>query len=319
MHCRTESSHRHRRGRLLSTALVGALALALSIPAQAAFAAPGYLTDPTLPPGSYQEQNLGADRTADDFFYRIPALAHLGDGVILASWDARPGSAADAPNPNSIIQRRSTDNGKTWSDLQIIAAGDAAAPKYGYSDPSYVVDHETGRVFNFFVYSKDVSFQGSRYGNDDADRNIISAAVIHSDDQGVTWSDPELITDVVKPANGAVVNGDYQPVAGDVRGVFATSGEGIQLRYGAHAGRLIQQYAAHVRQADGSEAIQAYSVYSDDHGATWQRGAFVGTAWTRTRPSSSRTAASCSTRATARTAVSARWRSRPTAARPTAR
>ncbi|PKI91175.1 sialidase [Actinomycetales bacterium SN12] len=129
----------------------------------------------------------------------------------------------------------------------------------------------------FFVYSKDVSFQGSRYGNDDADRNIISAAVIHSDDQGVTWSEPELITDVVKPANGTVVNGAYQPVAGDVRGVFATSGEGIQLRYGEHAGRLIQQYAAHVRQADGSEAIQAYSVYSDDHGATWQRGAFVGT------------------------------------------
>lgn len=280
MHCRTESSFRRsRRGRMLFTSVVGALALALSIPAQAAFAAPapGYLADPTLPPGSYQEQNLGADRTADDFFYRIPALAHLGDGVILASWDARPGSAADAPNPNSIIQRRSTDNGRTWSDLQIIAAGDAAAPKYGYSDPSYVVDHETGRVFAFFVYSKDVSFQGSRYGNDDADRNIISAAVIHSDDQGVTWSEPELITDVVKPADGTVVNGTYQPVAGDVRGVFATSGEGIQLRYGAHAGRLIQQYAAHVRQADGSEAIQAYSVYSDDHGATWQRGAFVGT------------------------------------------
>ena len=264
---------------MLFTSVVGALALALCIPAQAAVAAsaPGYLTDPDAAPGSYTEVNLGADRTAENYFYRIPALAHLGDGVILAGWDARPGSAADAPNPNSIIQRRSTDNGKTWSDLEIIAAGQPAAPKYGYSDPSYVVDNETGRVYAFFVYSKDVSFQSGRYGNDDADRNIISAAVIHSDDQGVTWSAPRLITDVVKPANGTVVNGVYQPVAGDVRGVFATSGEGIQLRYGAHAGRLIQQYAAQVRQADGSESIQAYTVYSDDHGATWQRGAFVGT------------------------------------------
>lgn len=264
---------------MLFTSVIGALALALCIPAQAAVAAsaPGYLTDPDAAPGSYTEVNLGADRTAENYFYRIPALAHLGDGVVLAAWDARPGSAADAPNPNSIIQRRSTDNGKTWSDLEIIAAGQPAAPKYGYSDPSYVVDNETGRVYAFFVYSKDVSFQNSRYGNDDADRNIISAAVVHSDDQGVTWSAPRLITDVVKPANGTVVNGVYQPVAGDVRGVFATSGEGIQLRYGAHAGRLIQQYAAHVRQADGSESIQAYSVYSDDHGATWQRGAFVGT------------------------------------------
>lgn len=69
----------------------------------------------------------------------------------------------------------------------------------------------------------------------------------------------------------------YTPVAGDVKGTFAISGEGIQLRYGAHAGRLIQQYAGTVRQADGSTAIQAYSVYSDDGGDTWQRGEYVGT------------------------------------------
>lgn len=198
--------------------------------------------------------------------------------MILASWDARPGSAADAPNPNSIIQRRSTDNGRTWGPLQIIAAGRTEAPKYGYSDPSYVVDRETGRVFTFFVYSKDQGFGGSGYGNDDADRQIISAAVIHSDDQGVTWSEPRLITDVVKPANGTTADGVYQPVAGDVRGMFAASGEGIQLRYGPNAGRLIQQFSGHVRQADGSQAFQAYSVYSDDHGETWQRGAFTGTA-----------------------------------------
>ena len=51
---------------------------------------------------------------------------------------------------------------------------------------------------------------------------------------------------------------------------FASSGEGIQLRYGAHAGRLIQQYA--VANA-GSTSLMAVSVYSDDHGATWKPGA----------------------------------------------
>src|SRR5690606_24818438 len=78
--------------------------------------------------------------------------------------------------------------------------------------------------------------------------------------------------------NGQTVDGVYQPVAGDVKGMFATSGEGIQLRYGPHAGRLVQQYAGTVRAADGSNVIQAYSVYSDDHGETWQRGEFVGSA-----------------------------------------
>lgn len=197
------------RTRTKSLAILAALVGSLIAPAAAlpAAAAP---SDPTEPPGAWTSTNLAADRTEDNFFYRIPALAHLGDGVVLASWDARPGSAADAPNPNSIIQRRSLDNGQTWGPLQIIAAGQLAGPegpRYGYSDPSYVVDRETGTVFNFFVYSKDQGFHGSTYGNDDADRQVISSAVISSDDGGVTWSEPRLITDVTKPAEGSVVDG----------------------------------------------------------------------------------------------------------------
>ena len=251
------------------------LALALlagsGLPAQAA---PIPSTSPTAPPGSFQESNLAADRTASNFFYRIPALAYLGNGVVLAAWDGRPGSAADAPNPNSIVQRRSTDGGRSWGPLQVIAAGhvaDASGPKYGYSDPSYIYDAEAGKVFAFFVYSKDQGFGGSQFGNDDADRNVISSAVMESSDGGATWSQPRLITDVTKPGASKT-----SPVAGDVRSNFASSGEGIQLKYGPYKGRLIQQYAGDVRQADGSNRIQAYSVYSDDHGATWHKGANVG-------------------------------------------
>ena len=264
---------------LVAPALAVALTLASVVPAHAA-PAPDYLLDASDPPGSYSVENLAADRTSENFFYRIPALAHLGGGVVVAAWDARPGSAADAPNPNSIMQRRSTDNGATWGPATIIAAGklgDASGEKYGYSDPSYVHDRETGRLFAFFVYSKDQGFHGSAYGNDDADRQVISSAVIQSDDGGVTWSQPRLITDVTKPANGTTTGGVYTPVAGDVRANFATSGEGIQLRYGTYAGRLVQQFAGAVRQANGSVVIQAYSVYSDDHGATWAKGENVGT------------------------------------------
>ncbi|WP_226534013.1 sialidase family protein [Microbacterium paraoxydans] len=279
MHVPPTPTSRSRRRPWLRCGTIGALVLALSLPATAATAAPapGYLTDPDSEPGDYLELNIGADRTAANYFYRIPALAHLGDGVVIAAWDARPGSAADAPNPNSIIQRRSTDNGRTWGPLQIIAAGKTGSDRYGYSDPSYVVDRESGRVFAFFVHSKDQGFQGSAYGDDDANRQILGAAVIHSDDGGETWSAPRLITDVVKTSNGTLSDGAYSPVTGDVKGTFATSGEGIQLRYGEHAGRLLQQYAGTVRQSDGSTAIQAYSVYSDDGGQTWERGEYVGT------------------------------------------
>lgn len=218
--------------------------------------------------------NLAADRTANNFYYRIPALTYLGNGMVLAAWDGRPGSAADAPNPNSIVQRRSTDGGRTWGPVQVIAAGhagDATGAKYGYSDPSYIHDAEAGKVFAFFVYSKDQGFFGSQFGNDDTDRNVISSAVIESSDGGLTWSEPRLITDVTKPGASKT-----NPAAGDVRSNFASSGEGVQLKYGPHKGRLIQQYAGDIRQADGTNRIQAYSVYSDDHGATWHKGANVG-------------------------------------------
>ncbi|NLC98589.1 MAG: exo-alpha-sialidase [Actinomycetales bacterium] len=200
-----------------------------------------------------------------------PALAHLGDGVILASWDARPSSAKDSPNPNSIVQRRSTNNGATWGPQTVIAAGRTSKPQHRYSDPSYVVDRETGTVFTFFVYSHDTGFFDSAWGNRDSDRDVMSSAVVHSDDAGLTWSEPRLITSVTKPATGGSA-----PKAGDVRATFATSGEGIQLRFGPNVGRLIQQYAGVVRQPDGTDTTQAYSVFSDDHGETWQRGEFVG-------------------------------------------
>jgi sialidase-1 len=251
--------------------LVLALAAGTGLPAQAEPTPP---SNPTASPGSFTETNLAADRTADNFFYRIPALTYLGNGVVLAAWDGRPGSSADAPNPNSIVQRRSTDGGMTWGPLTVIAAGhvgDASGPKFGFSDPSYIHDAEAGKVFALFVHSKDAGFAASTYGNDDADRSVISSAVIESADGGLTWSQPRFITGVTKPGSSKT-----NPQPGDVRTNFAASGEGIQLKYGAHTGRLIQQYSGYVRQASGSELFQAYSVYSDDHGATWRKGAPAG-------------------------------------------
>ncbi|WP_262454154.1 exo-alpha-sialidase [Arthrobacter sp. A2-55] len=289
---------------LLAAAVSPALA---AVPATAGSATAGSAaTGPaTVAAPSYTQQVLASngDNAIDPVlgkYYRIVGLADLGNGVLLAAYDGRP-DGGDSPSPNSIVQRRSTDGGKTWGAPTYIARGQLAAPgvlRYGFSDPSYVVDKETGTVFNFHVYSKDQGFAGSTFNNDDADRQVISTEVSVSTDGGLSWStDPAnmptlpvpagyatgsayagfagpLVTSVAKPA-GSTVNGVAN--VGGVAGMFASSGEGIQLKYGPYKGRLIQQYAGKVKQADGSTIIQAYSVYSDDHGKTWQRGAFVGT------------------------------------------
>ncbi|MFF2606938.1 sialidase family protein [Arthrobacter koreensis] len=260
-----------RPGRLAAAALAAGVALSSLLVAGPAAAAP------TDPPGTFSEQNLGATVVSPFAAYRIPALSYLGNGVVVAAWDGRPNNAADSPNPNSIVMRRSTDGGATWDAQRTILAGNLdtannGAGKFGYSDPSFVYDAETGKLFLFSVYSKNAGYASSTFGNDDANRNIISAQVSESSDGGLSWGAPRLITSIVKPGSSTT-----NPQPGDVRSMFASSGEGIQLRYGPHAGRLIQQFAGDVRQADGTNAIQAYSVYSDDHGATWIKGANVGT------------------------------------------
>lgn len=188
--------------------------------------------------------------------FRIPALIQLNNGDILAAFDGRP-TADDAPGPNSIVQRRSSDGGSTWEEPTIVAAGQVEAPIHGYSDPSYVYDRETDTLFLFCVYSKDAGLTTSIEGQDDENRQVLSANLSVSHDQGRTWTS-RLITDVVKPKG--------------VRGTFASSGHGIQIRRGPFAGRLVQQYAAFL--TDGR--VAAYSVFSDDHGDTWRMGTPVG-------------------------------------------
>ena len=214
-----------------------------------------------LPASMSEAQHLAGNTATDN--YRIPAITTAPNGDLLVSYDERPkdngNGGSDAPNPNHIVQRRSTDGGKTWSAPTYIHQGTETGKKVGYSDPSYVVDHQTGTIFNFHVKSYDQGWGGSRAGTDPEDRNVIQAEVSSSTDNGWTWTHRTITADITK---------DNPWVSR-----FAASGQGIQIRQGAHAGRLVQQYTIKT----SAEAVQAVSVYSDDHGQTWQAGKPTGT------------------------------------------
>ena len=251
-------------GAVLQTRTLSGTALPVAFtppPAQPA-TEPG--VDPSLPSEFTSSTVLAANTSANN--YRIPAITSAPNGDLLVSYDERPRtgwdvSGGDAPNPNSIVQRRSTDNGVTWGEPTYVHQGskDSRDTRVGFSDPSYVVDWQTGAIFNFHVKSYNTGFFGSQAGSDVNDRNVLQAEVSVSRDNGYTW-EHQVITPQVTPDASWISR-------------FAASGQGIQLKYGAYAGRLVQQFT--IKKDDGS--IQAVSVYSDDHGATWQAGEAFGT------------------------------------------
>ncbi|MFJ1614310.1 exo-alpha-sialidase [Streptomyces sp. NPDC088846] len=202
-------------------------------------------------PGELTSQDLTVDGVGSPHC-RIPALTTSVKGTVLAAYDARP-TLGDLPSNISVMLRRSTDGGVTWQPQQVIRKD--AAPK-GYGDPSLLVDRVTGRIFLFYAASVNQGFFGSGTGNDEADPDIIQADYSYSDDDGLTWARRRITKQIKDPAWA---------------GMFAASGEGIQVRHGAYRGRLIQQYAVRINGAN-----YAASAYSDDHGETWKMGNPVG-------------------------------------------
>ncbi|WP_082763610.1 exo-alpha-sialidase [Frondihabitans sp. PAMC 28766] len=232
-----------------------AATLALALPTTANAATTSQATSQKAPQSvsstAVKKQDLAAGTTQDPYV-RTPALAVTNRGTTIAAYDPRP-TGDDLPSNMSLVVRRSHDDGKTWGPTQVVRS--SPAPD-GFSDPSLLVDHTTGRIFLFYAASVNEGYSGSATGNSDTDPNILQADVSYSDDNGATWKNEVITSQIKDPA---------------WNGIFAASGEGIQLTTGEHAGRLVQQY---VVGYDGGE--YAASAYSDDNGASWKMGALVG-------------------------------------------
>ena len=165
--------------------------------------------------------------------FRIPAIVTAPNGDLIAAIDERIPSCGDlkwSKNINIVI-RRSSDNGKTWSDIEMVV--DFAWGKSA-SDPSMIVDQITGEIFLFYNYM-----------NLDTEKDIYYLHVVKSKDNGLTWSEPEDITSQIAKSGW---HKDFK---------FITSGRGIQTS----KGKLLH---CMVNLNSGMHLFG-----SDDHGKTW--------------------------------------------------
>ena len=184
-------------------------------------------------------------------FYRIPALVKAADGALVAVADKRGDALGDLPNIITIVSKRSTDGGKTWSDMSIVAKGDTVA-KCGYGDAVVIADEVKGNLVAVFSGNN-----GLWHSNESS---LIRTYASTSIDSGKTWGEVKDITD-------QVYGGVYGE--GTRHGLFTGSGSGVQLKHGKHAGRIMLVVAAR-NDASWGGTLSNYAVYSDDGGQSWQ-------------------------------------------------
>lgn len=195
--------------------------------------------------------------------YRIPAIVALPNNDILAFCEGRVNGAGDFGHVN-IVMKRSTDGGKTWNNLQVVAEnGDLqagnAAPVVDITDPAY----PAGRIFLF--YNTGNNQEGEvRKGN-----GLREAWYKTSIDNGRTWSEAVNITTQVHRPKQPRINPAYN-FSEDWRSYANTPGHAMQFQTGKYKGRIF--VAANHSAGDPQKQFADYAAhgyYTDDHGKTF--------------------------------------------------
>lgn len=181
--------------------------------------------------------------------YRIPAVVRSKKGTLLAFCEGRRGGSSDSGDIDLLL-KRSTDEGATWSETQVVA--DLGADTIG--NPAPVVDRRDGAIHLLLTRNA-----GHVKEKEIIERTVQETRTVWttvSRDDGRTWATPREITSDVKPAEWTW---------------YATGPcNGIQLR----SGRLLIP-CDHVR---ADKSMWSHVIYSDDRGETWKLGGSAGPA-----------------------------------------
>lgn len=181
-------------------------------------------------------------------YYRIPAIVTTRKGTLIAVADRRNDSQADLPNFIDVVAKRSTDNGKTWSDQIVIAAHTEST---GYGDAALVCDRRTGDILCIFASGCGLW--------DSTSENPCHINVSRSSDDGLTWSEPHCITPMLYGP------GCDNSASKCISGMFAASGRALQLADGA----ILFAVAAH-HTGDKWPPLHNYVCISEDGGYSWE-------------------------------------------------
>ncbi|MBN1590612.1 MAG: exo-alpha-sialidase [Pirellulales bacterium] len=170
--------------------------------------------------------------------YRIPTMAVLPNGNIVAIAEGRKTSDSDAGDIDLVI-RRSTDGGRTWSPIQLLYEEGGNDP-ITIGNPTPIVDQTNGYLHLLFA------------------RNNERLFITSSTDNGVTFSTPTELTNVAQNFNYDWTRLGGGPTAG------------IQMT----SGRLVAPIWLN-KTIGVPDTYRTGALISNDHGQTWQAGSVL--------------------------------------------
>ena len=144
--------------------------------------------------------------------------------------------------------KRSTDNGHHWSNLSVVLSESTAAEHVVIGNPAPVLDLASGRIFMIFS------------------RNNAEVGVLHTDNEGLSWSAVTDLTATLMKPNGWT-------------DIFTGLSAGLTLDPQGHGNRLIvcsNHNGPDKNTSTKNHGRYSSSIYSDDAGATWKAGKNVG-------------------------------------------
>ncbi|MFZ2339914.1 MAG: sialidase family protein [Bacteroidales bacterium] len=151
--------------------------------------------------------------------YRIPGIVRTNTGTLLAIFDRRLETHRDPQGVANIGLKRSTDGGRTWEPQQVIidrGNWGGLPPRYnGVTDACILVNGKNNEIFVGALWMHGQWIDGKWVGiPDDPDAELgrkkasmpgmteketCQFLMVHSTDDGQTWSQPENLTKIKKP------------------------------------------------------------------------------------------------------------------------
>ena len=191
--------------------------------------------------------------------YRIPAIATLSNGDVIAIADQRPCGADVGNGEVDIYAKISSNNGSTWTPSSTDPSADGTGLKIadgtssnGYGDAAVVANRESGEVMAICVAGNVVFSNGSSSKHN-------KMARLYSCDYGKTWKTEDVTTAF------------FNNLLPNAYTMFMASGKILQSTK-VKKGNYYRLYGALlVRQKKNwlSKENVNYVVYSDDFGKTW--------------------------------------------------